>query len=267
MPDIVVHNAMGRKVLQGLPEEVRRRINMDIFRLAVNGSDPFLYYRWFALPFRHGINKRQGIMHRTRTGEYLLALARRAQDDQVFSYLAGFLCHYALDSTAHPYIIKEKGGVGGGRHTFIEHWLDRVELARQGKRLKDRPITRELFPPFYPESMQPVLDTTAREVYGWDDFYTTFRTAWKHTKPLYAIMEDPKGIWEKLFGWSEGVLGCVSYQSNRCRHEDFSKFDGLVEKAVRDAQEFICAAAAFTEGKISEEELKAVIGNRSYILG
>lgn len=42
MPDIVIHNSMGKQVIEGLKKDVAVIINYDIFRLAVMGPDPFI---------------------------------------------------------------------------------------------------------------------------------------------------------------------------------------------------------------------------------
>ena len=59
-------------------------------------------------------------MHNTHTGDFLFALAREAREtksDAVFSVLAGAICHYCLDRTAHPYIICKGGGFDGSKET------------------------------------------------------------------------------------------------------------------------------------------------------
>ena len=96
MPDIVVHNAMGDKVLERLDTEISSFIDRDVFGVSVMGPDPFIFYRFFAPHFRHGINQRSHTMHHTKTGQFLMELAKRSQSSEMFSYLAGFLCHYAI---------------------------------------------------------------------------------------------------------------------------------------------------------------------------
>ena len=43
MPEIVVHNAMGDRVLNKLPTEVQCIINPEVFRFAVMGLDPYFF--------------------------------------------------------------------------------------------------------------------------------------------------------------------------------------------------------------------------------
>lgn len=88
MHDIVVHNAMGDKVLAGLSTEISSLIDRDIFGVSVMGPDPYIFYRFFALPFRHRINQRSHTMHHTKTGQFLMELAKRSQSPEMFSYPA-----------------------------------------------------------------------------------------------------------------------------------------------------------------------------------
>ena len=104
VPDIAVHASFGEEVLSSLPPEVRESIRPEPYTFALFGPDLwFMHQPWRR---RQGRGRR---MHTTRMGAFLLSLLRRARTapcrEEMFSYLAGFLCHYALDSTAHPYVI------------------------------------------------------------------------------------------------------------------------------------------------------------------
>ena len=104
MPDIAQHHVFGKDVRASLPAEVRSFLLDTPYVFALFGPDPWFVYRIWKR--RSGRGRR---MHTTKTGDFLAALALRARDgsarQEMFSYLAGFLCHYALDSAAHPYIV------------------------------------------------------------------------------------------------------------------------------------------------------------------
>ena len=76
MPDVVVHNAMSDRVLSELPSEITGIIDHKVFRFAVMGPDPYIYYRFFAPKHKHKIDKRSKAMHKTSTGAFLMELAR-----------------------------------------------------------------------------------------------------------------------------------------------------------------------------------------------
>ncbi len=105
MPDIAMHHTFGREVLEILPEAIQKEMTEAPYSFALYGPDPWFMYK-IGTKTREGRGRR---MHTTKTGAFLTALAEKAKDGtdprNLFSYLAGFLCHYALDATAHPYII------------------------------------------------------------------------------------------------------------------------------------------------------------------
>lgn len=70
-------------------------------------------------------------MHSKNVNLFLLELARYSQSREMFSYLAGFLCHFALVSKTHPYINSMATG-RPGMHCAIERTLDAMELNRSG---------------------------------------------------------------------------------------------------------------------------------------
>ena len=157
MPDIIVHNRMGRTVYKKLPPEISSELDRETYRLGLLGPDPYALYRFFAAPFRHGIHTRMSEMHQTRTADFLVEMAKNSESKEMFSYLCGFLCHYALDSTAHPYIdALSKDQVY--LHMAIERRLDLLELEKMGASLSNRPITGGFFVPFLPESMRQAYE-------------------------------------------------------------------------------------------------------------
>ena len=245
MPDMTVHNSMGDRVLKKLPREIAEQIDSDAFHVGTLGPDPYFFYRFFALPFTHGVDGRGKIMHHKRCGAFLMELAREcgvcsaadraatvsraaadnaedqaadnvpayganvaesqaAEVDNVpaagfadeharraFSYFAGFLCHYSLDSTVHPFV-NAIAARRPGIHTVVERKLERIELARQGKEPKD--IMR-LFRQ-YPDL--PEIRRAMKAVYGWDD--DLFRTGYRHMKAFHWVVKDQHGWFAKLVG-------------------------------------------------------------------
>ena len=255
MPDIVVHNAMGNRVLTELNTEISSLIDSDIFRFSVMGPDPYIFYRFFAPHFRHDVNKRSTIMHRTKCGEFLMELAKRSKKREMFSFTAGFLCHYAMDSTSHPFI-NDLAENKGDMHTAIEHKLDVMELERQGKKRSD---IMDLFADF-PDL--PGVKEAMQKVYGWND--ETYKLSYRHMKLFHWIVKDQHGVLNACLKRFPGKLSAISYSNNKCDNVDLSGFDALEEQAVAFGVDLITAMFEYCKGKISEERLKTIIGNKSY---
>lgn len=271
MPDIVVHNSMGKEVFHNLRSEISLHIDFDIFQFGVMAPDVYYYYRYFALPLRHGLNKRSSILHNVRTGEYIIALAKRASNKDIFSYLSGVLCHYALDGSVHPYV-HELEQSSGWSHTEIEKKMDQLELLKQGKKISERPISKELLPKYLPERMQADMDATYKEIYGWDDAWELLKTSYRHMKQFTWIIEDPSGILcavisNNLIKRLHPKFSGLSYKGKYPDSIDFSWFPRANDKAVKEAISYIDVCYEYVEKRVSEKELRKAIGNRSYVTG
>ena len=255
MPDIVVHNQMGDRVIERLGTEISSIIVPEVFHFAVMGPDPYIFYRFFAPPLRHGVNKRSTTMHHTKCCEFLMTLLKRSQSVEMFSFTAGFLCHFAMDSLSHPFIYS-LADYKGDMHTAIEHRLDVIELKRQGKELRD---IMDLFTPF-PDL--PDVKDAMREVYGWDD--DTYRIGHKHMKLYHWIIKDQLGVLTRLVGWLGGMFAAVSYRTKMADEIDLNPFVELEDRAVEFGVELIENAYRFRAGILSEADMRKVIGNRNY---
>lgn len=269
MPDIVMHNWMGQNILDRLEREITSSINYDIFRFAVMGPDAFIYYRFFISPLRHNFNRRSSVMHSEHTGRYLVELAKQTKQDKskgLFSFLAGFLCHYPLDGKAHPSVNRLSGN-DMHKHLAIERKLDQIVLQKQGKVLKYRPITNELFPLFLPESLRDSINEVMEEVYGWKDSWKLMKTSYRHMRWYHYIMEDPIGLIDNSVGRVVSKVKGLSYHSNLYELESYEWFWPILEDSIIEALELISRCYGFVNESVSEEELIKCIGNRSFSTG
>ena len=251
MPDIVMHTKFGAEV----SERLCLRVDRDIFNFGLLGPDPYLFYRFYLPPFRNSVNRYSSVMHRERTGDFLSELARRATGDEaVFSYLAGFLCHYALDSCTHPYI-NDKARHSALMHMAIEHRLD--VLSGGNVRI----------PPFLPESLGERVGGAITAVYGWSDAWQKLREGRRDMAPFYRLVTDKSGRLDRLARMTHTKLGLVSYRSKALESMDLSGFYPLYDRALDDAVSFIAAARRFADGELDEAGFRENIGSRSYIDG
>lgn len=255
MPDIVVHNSMGDRVLERLEPEIRSIIDKNVFHFAVLASDPYMYYWFFLRKIRRRVSQRHSVMHHEKTQSFLIELANRSHDTKVFSFLAGNMCHYSLDSTTHPYI-NAMAQNRIGFHTAIERKLDRIELVRQGKKQKD---LMKLFVPF-----PNLLEVKAAEeaVYGWND--DLYEKSYRFMKLYHWFAKDQHGILNKFFQKLPGQYSSISYSNHMCDGMDLSRFNALEKDAVDMGVRLVTGAYQYRTGLISEDKLKEIIGNRSY---
>ena len=251
MPDIVVHAHMGQEVYDRLALTADR----DVFAFGLLGPDPFLFYRCFVPPFVHRVNRYSSVMHRERTGDFLIELARRSRRNQeLFAYLAGFLCHYALDATTHPYINrKAKGDIAV--HLALEHRLNKID----GGELR--------LPPFLPVRMKDDVGGAIAAIYGWTDAWKRMKTGYSYMDPFYHMIRDDKSLVNNILYHTHTRAELLTYRTTRADHIDLRGFWPLYRRAVEYGVTYVKAAEDYVNGDIDEDTLKSVIGSRSYIDG
>ena len=290
MPDVAVHAAFGREVRALLGDAAAEKIRDVPYTFALFGPDIwFMYQPWKR---REGRGRR---MHTTRTGEFLTALARRAKESRhpeaMFSYLAGFLCHYALDTETHPYIIhmtEERTHFPRG-HMSFEHTLDRLEMERAGVWGEKHPVTDHYFPKLQlPEEMREDIDAVFEQVYGWKHCWKALNHAGPRYRMCYRVLENPKGLFTRIARRTKHpVLRSLAYTTSHFEGTDAENtkraewahshdagerstadFSELRDRARSNAVVMIEAAYRWIFlSETSEAELAARIGSRSYLSG
>ena len=134
MPSTYAHYRFGQDVLKALPAKYRDTLlqEEDLFNIGLHGPDLLFYYKPFS---HHPLHAEGGRMHRltgrdffTQAGKTFLAGDRRKAD---YSYLCGFLCHFALDRACHKYI-NDLAARGDVSHEEIESEFDRILLEEDG---------------------------------------------------------------------------------------------------------------------------------------
>lgn len=307
MPDLVTHVWFAHEVAAALPPEIRERVDERLCAYASAGPDV-----WFPCGFYGGPDKalasRGGYMHENDTGAFLTALVGRCREsgarDALFSYLSGYLCHYCLDTAAHPYIIYRTGNYDQtpetlryrGNHTRLERAID-VHIIREkyGSDPRLFSLVRRCLPlKRLPECLKEDLDRVYREVYGWEDAWAALNRAIRDHRLLYWLLRDTTGVLNRLTplfdnGVSVYDYRYFSYQGRdldgsgldylNLRHTPWrnfvepsrvsaESFPELTERARREAVELISVIYNYVYRK--EGDLPSVsrrIGNASYTSG
>lgn len=135
MPGFVTHYLFGRDAYQKLPDSALKENilkNHAVYTLGQQGPDIFFYF--FPSYCIHG--KNIGAMaHCTATNAFFRGLLLSTQHfhgrdfEIAVAYLAGFIGHYTLDTTCHPYIYARTGYVRRtgdyfSRHAYLETDID-----------------------------------------------------------------------------------------------------------------------------------------------
>ena len=130
MPSTYAHRRFGTNVLEHLPDELRAQLeqNREIYDIGLHGPDLLFYYHAAKSNLGNAMHEQSGRVFFERAR----GVVRQAKDrDAALAYALGFVCHFALDSTCHPYVeaYTRQSGVS---HCEIETEFDDMLLRRDG---------------------------------------------------------------------------------------------------------------------------------------
>lgn len=147
MPATITHAYFAKDLYEVLPDYISSKIDLDRTKLFSNSTDSILFYN--ILSFKPGKNLRrfQKYFHTHKTNEFFINLLEYVKKNNIsekdtYSFIVGFISHFVLDSTIHPYIIYKTGYFDknnrntykyNGIHHFMETFLDNDLIIRREK--------------------------------------------------------------------------------------------------------------------------------------
>lgn len=132
MPAAYAHYRFGKEVLSCLPSIYKKSIEnyRELYDIGLHGPDILFYYRPLS---SNSINKAGNAIHDKPAAQFFSKMTEKlgASENQeaLRAYLFGFICHFALDSTCHPYIEKITHA-SGISHTELETELERYYMKK-----------------------------------------------------------------------------------------------------------------------------------------
>lgn len=131
MPASYSHYSFGQTVLEKLPQNIKDIIipNKEAYYIGLNGPDILFYYKPL---FKNEIKRYGYNLHEEKAYGFLENSRRyiiKNHDEVCFSYILGFVCHFVLDSSCHPFITEamEENNIS---HEEIESELDGALMRR-----------------------------------------------------------------------------------------------------------------------------------------
>lgn len=110
MPAGIVHALHGQRVWEWLEKEgwvAKERLVQDAFEWGKQGPDFLFCHRFFPWQRGESLSSLGNLLHQEppeNTLGVLQTIWQEKPKPMVRSYILGFLCHYSLDRTCHPYI-------------------------------------------------------------------------------------------------------------------------------------------------------------------
>ncbi|EOD00315.1 zinc dependent phospholipase C family protein [Caldisalinibacter kiritimatiensis] len=313
MPDIWTHIICGEEVLNSLHDSKWKEIlikNKKLFNLGCQGPDIFLYNDfWPWIKEKRGV-KFGSLLHEEKTGEFFIKgfnylkhnIEKQKGFQLLFTYLAGFVCHFGLDRVAHPYIHYYSGKYDknkpetrkySGYHKKLEVIIDSIIVKeRKGIDAYKYPVFKEIdIEGGLPKVVVQFYKYIISNLYKYKSNPDFIVDSYNDMKKVFKITHDRLGIKKVLLYFIDLVTrGDIDYNSviypRRLAQRDYmnrnhniwnhpcdkkevynSSFDDLLDKAVIESREMLKGAIMYLEDKLEIKDLEKLFPNISYVTG
>ena len=336
MPAILTHYIAGQAVLHGLAPQVRAKIQPceQLYSLGTQGPDIFFYDIPGALRKRtRGIGS---YMHQNDLGLFLVQMAREARyagpasdpaaprgmrplpvvefdepdkeseakpafntRDAIFSYTAGFVMHYLVDSRTHPYVYAhtEKPGLSQIANSTCHHRFETaIDIAMLQIFSGKKPADYRLWKLINANRAEMTAASGAasaaiQDIYDRVVSQREVRKAMRCMVQIVRLIQSRKGRRKKLLGWAEKlILGHplnsaiihdqdidtgIDWFNEENRHwrapwESSSSTDSFLDRyqaAVDEGLQIVQILHDYVYGSLPIETLQEKLGNRSLKTG
>ena len=145
MPATITHAYLAKDLYEVLPESISNKIDLNRTKMFAQSTDPIMFYNMLSLKSGKNLRRFQKYFHTHKTNEFFINLLEYVKehninDSDTYSFIVGFISHYVLDSTVHPYIVYKTGMFNkkdkstykyNGIHHFMEVFLDNDLIKRR----------------------------------------------------------------------------------------------------------------------------------------
>ncbi len=203
MPATITHAIFAEDIYKNLPKKYQRIISKEKTSLLMfaQSTDPMMFYSIFSIKTPKNLLDFSHTFHTTNTNLFftnLITYMKKEKsylDPQTLAYLYGFICHFCLDSTCHPYIFYKTGIFNkldkttykyNGLHNEIETYLDNVILKKvklSQKQIKFKKFCFDLKP--FSDSLTNCINDSFLKTYKISNMAHIYKKAL--TKMAYAL--------------------------------------------------------------------------------
>lgn len=308
MPSTATHAFFVKDVYDILPEKIGKNLNLSKCRMYGQSIDSLKFYRLFSFLPGKKIRDFQKYFHENQSQEFFCNLLHYMKDNDIhdedtYSYLFGSICHYALDSTIHPYIVYRSGIFDSKNpstyhynnvHTFMENFIDNDMIQR---RTKTNPYYFDFsqfcfsISPFSTE-LANTIDFAYYNTFGISNMSQIYYDSLKQMKMAITLFRrDPRGIKKFFYQLLDSFTSrrcfrfeAVSYHGELEDKHDYlniqhrlwrnpaiydktstESFVDLYLKAIKFAKVLMCASCDYLSGK--NIDLEKIFDNTSYVTG
>lgn len=311
MPDIVTHYVFGEKVLDKIDKKYKVIVekHRGQFDIGTQGPDPYFYRAFQPWKSEKSVNEFGHFIHSNNTGKFFIKaidyIKVNGYEENQIAYLFGFICHFALDKTSHPYIFHVTGEYNmedtetykyRGNHLRLERAIDSLFLERYlNKNPNNVRIDKEIFKSAsVDESVVEMMDFVTKDIYNKEGFGNELYKSFEDMKQYLKFIHSKKGykkrifkLIDKLFNKKSSIvyetmfyykninrdIDYLNEHNNEWAHPCYEKetstesFIELFNKGIEEAVKLLQICLDYFNDKINIIELGEIFEDISYSTG
>lgn len=226
----MTHGYFCDDVYEKVSKNVRDKLkdNINYFRVFGQGPDPYFFYNFHLTRKSKKIQEINKAMQHSKVNKHFVRLINYISEmnyysnGQVMAYLYGQICHFVLDSSAHPYIIYCTGRYDAkkpdtykynGLHEEMEYYIDNYLIFQREKVLpKKFKVYKKLFNiSEFNNELKSCIDDVIRDVYGFENASNIYYKSIMDMKMFFHVFNYDR------FGLKKGVYSIMDFVcGNRC---------------------------------------------------
>ncbi|SFI95429.1 zinc dependent phospholipase C family protein [Thermoflavimicrobium dichotomicum] len=282
MPYAWTHILFGHELIQ--QAKLSPPQNRSFFQLGCQGPDFFFFHRFWQFTKKKTGERLGNLFHTKNCGPVLVEFIEAAKTyADLRDYVLGFITHYILDYSTHPYI-HYRAGYKRFKHQELEVIIDTL-IALELRNLKtwSTPLVPEIDIGHLPSHLVDIFWQITHQYYSdgnqeWKRNH--YDEAYQHMKKAFQLFFDPQGL--KSF-FTFGLIAPFRHKKNipnrdylNLKRENWThpaikeetytdSFWDLWEAALQDGKRILPRVVRYWEtGEETRESLLQLVGNRSY---
>ena len=309
MPATIVHSYFAKDVYDILPKNIKESISPTRIKMFGQSADSLMFYNLFSLLPGKKVRNFSRTFHRNKSQDFFINLITYIKDNNlgtdsdVCSFLVGFICHYELDSTIHPYVFYKTGVFDkkdrrtykyNNIHEFMEIFLDN-DMVRRRENINPYKFKLGEFCfdiKKFSASLNDTIDYSFEKTFGINSMSKVYYKSLKQMRTsLVVFRRDPYGIKKFFYKLADTFTSrktfrfeAISYHypladrhnflneehhiwRNPCIYKATSResFLDLYLKALKSTKVLVCASFDYINGK--DIDLEKIFTNKSYVTG
>ncbi len=274
MPAYLTHRAAGERVFESLKKAIIPI--KEAFFLGCQGPD-ILFFRNYQ-PWKNSKDSLPlGLaMHGQKTRElfaHALSFLRgydKQDRDELASYMAGFLTHYAVDKNAHPFVYGKAGKDSNIHHATESMWDSFTAKEQWNIEPQEFDVYSDVMSVSIADSVEDWYCAACRDVYGWELASNALKQAQLHLararRALANIKLPHKALMRLIKIVSSYDLRAMLYPEQRDNSlfsgDEYKSMQAMIEKGVEEAASMITFMMDYINGAAGE--LPALIGEKNF---